>query len=90
MIPSILLDVDEDRGFQVVFCRRHRRSGDGERGTVLAVLPAMDHPTPANLDRLAHEYGLKDELDAAWAVRPLELVRERGLTMLVLEDPGSE
>src|SRR6202011_1091242 len=41
-------------------------------------------------DRLAHEYGLKDELDAAWAVRPLELVRERGRVMLVLEDPRSE
>jgi serine/threonine protein kinase len=59
-------------------------------GPVLAVLPATEHPTPATLDRLAHEYGLKDELDAAWAVRPLELVRERGRTMLVLEDPGSE
>ena len=43
-----------------------------------------------NIIRLAHEYGLKDELDVAWAVRPLELVRERGRTILVLEDPGSE
>ena len=42
------------------------------------------------LDRLAHEYGLKDALDGAWAVRPLELVRDRGQTMLVLEDPGGE
>jgi serine/threonine protein kinase len=42
------------------------------------------------LDRLAHEYGLKDGLDGAWAVWPLELVRERGRTMLVLEDPGGE
>ena len=36
------------------------------------------------------EYELKDELDGAWAVRPLELVRDRGRTMLVLEDPGGE
>src|SRR6202043_2883268 len=42
------------------------------------------------LDRLAREYGLKDELDAAWAVRPIELVHERGRTMLVLEDTRSE
>jgi serine/threonine protein kinase len=48
------------------------------------------HPTPGSLNRLAHEYGLKDDLDGAWAVRPLELVRERGQTMLVLEDPGGE
>jgi len=33
---------------------------------------------------------LKDELDNTWAVRPLELVRDRGRTILVLEDPGGE
>jgi hypothetical protein len=27
-----------------------------------AVLPAAEHPTPATLDRLAHEYGRKEEL----------------------------
>jgi PAS domain S-box-containing protein len=57
---------------------------------VLVVLPAAEHPTPAALDRLACEYGLKDELDAAWAARPIELVHERGRTMLVLEDSGGE
>jgi hypothetical protein len=46
-------------------------------------------PTPRSLDRLAHEYGLKDELDGARAVRPLSLVRERGQTVLLLEDPGA-
>jgi PAS domain S-box-containing protein len=97
MNPSIGFDADVDRSFRVlwedgdrIFCRGHRGSADGGRDTVLAVLPATEHPTPASLDRLAHEYGLKDELDVAWAVRPLELVRERGRTMLVLEDPGSE
>src|SRR5262249_28856969 len=39
---------------------------------------------------LAHENGLKDELDEAWAVRLLELSREGGRTMLVLDDPGGE
>ena len=33
---------------------------------------------------------LKDDLDGAWALRPLELVREGGRTMLVLEDTRSE
>jgi serine/threonine protein kinase len=73
-----------------VFCRGWRLGVDGNRSAVLAVLPAAEHPTPASLDRLAHEYALKDELDSAWAVRPLELGRERGRTMLVLEDPGGE
>jgi hypothetical protein len=73
-----------------VFCRGWRLGADGNRSAVLAVLPAAEHPTRASLDRLAHEYALKDELDSAWAARPLELERERGRTMLVLEDPGGE
>jgi serine/threonine protein kinase len=72
-----------------VFCRRESHA-DGYRAAVLAVLPAAEHPTPATLDRLAREYGLKDELDGAWAVRPLELIREHGRIMLVLEDTYSE
>src|SRR5216684_3164312 len=72
-----------------VFCRRETRV-DGYRAAVLVVLPAAEHPTPATLDRLAREHGLKDELGGAWAVRPLELVRERGRIMLVLEDTRGE
>src|SRR5271168_2897172 len=72
-----------------VFCRGESHA-DRDRGAVLAVLPAAEHPTPATLDRLAREYGLKDELDGAWAVRPLELVRERDRIMLVLEDSSGE
>jgi PAS domain S-box-containing protein len=72
-----------------VFCRVWRRSPDGDRD-VLAVLPAAEHPAPATLDRLNHEYGLKDELDGAWAARPLEFIRDGGRIALVLEDPGGE
>jgi PAS domain S-box-containing protein len=74
----------------VLFCRGWRDAGDGNRTAVLAVVPAAEHPTPGNLERLAHEYGLKDELDSAWAARPLELAREHERTLLVLEDPGGE
>src|SRR3982074_1470501 len=59
-----------------VFCRGESHA-DGDRAAVLAVLPAAEHPTPATLDRLAREYGLKDELDGAWAVRPPGLIRHR-------------
>src|SRR5229473_4991295 len=96
MNPSSWFGADRDRRLEVlwedgerVFCRGERYA-DGDRAAVLAVLPAAEHPAPATLDRLAREYGLKDELDGTWAVRPLELVRERGRTMLVLEDTGSE
>ena len=74
---------------ELVFCRREAHA-DGHWADVLAVLPAAEHPTPATLDRLVHEYGLRDELDGAWAVRPLELVRERGRMMLLLEDTRGE
>ncbi len=72
------------------FCRGWRQRADGHRVAVLAVVPVVEHPSPDTLDRLAHEYGLKGDLDGAWAVRPLELIHERGRTMLVLEDPGGE
>ena len=72
-----------------VFCRGERYEG-GHRAAVLVVRPAAEQPTPAVLDRLVREYSLKDDLDGAWALRPLELVREGGRTMLVLEDTRSE
>jgi PAS domain S-box-containing protein len=83
--PQVLWE-DGDR----VVWRAWRPDADGNHSAVLAVLAATEHPPPASLARLAHEYGLRDELDSAWAVRPLELRRERGRTILVLEDPGGE
>jgi PAS domain S-box-containing protein len=71
-----------------VLCRGWRDGGDGDGIAVLAVLSASEHPAPAFVDQLAHEYELKDELDGRSAARPLALVREYGRTMLLLEDPG--
>jgi hypothetical protein len=55
---------------ELVFCRRRGIGANGDRKSVLAALPALEHPTPDSLNRLAHEYGLKDVLDGAWAVQP--------------------
>jgi len=71
-----------------VFCRGVRHSAQGTHDSVLAILPTRDRPTRSSLARLMHEYGLRDDLDGAWAVRPVELVREGGRTILVLEDCG--
>src|SRR5262245_61395159 len=65
------------------------RAGGGRSGPP-AWCPAAEHPALTCLERLAHEYGLKDELDRTWAVRPLELMREPSRAVLVLEDPGGE
>ena len=75
---------------QRVFCREWRPDADGNAGSVLLVLPAAEHAVSGNLDRIAHEYGLKDKLEEPWAVRPLELIREGGRSVLVLKDPGGE
>ena len=73
-----------------IFCRGWRADEAGSERAVLVLLPAGERPAPALLSRLIHEFGLKDDLVAAWAVRPLELWRDHGRTMLVLEDPGGE
>jgi PAS domain S-box-containing protein len=51
---------------------------------------AAQKPLPASINRLTHEFGLKDELDSAWAVRPTRLVRDGGQVLLAFEDPGGE
>ena len=73
-----------------VLSRVWRTDADGSPDVVLTVTFTTDQPTPASLERLAHEYGLRNELDTAWAVRPLELKHDGGRLLLVLEDPGGE
>jgi serine/threonine protein kinase len=94
--PNFLFGGERDEGLQVLWADgehvfgRGRARADGNWIDVLAVLTAAEHPSPASFDRLTHEYELKDELDGTGTVRPLELIRERGRTMLVLEDFGGE
>jgi hypothetical protein len=80
--------LSEDGG--LVFARGRRDGTEAKRNGVLIAFPASEQPAPATVDRLAHEYSFKDELDSTWAVRPIELVRDRGKATLVLEDPGGD
>ena len=81
-VPLDVLWQDGERRY----CRMWRDTGSGDGGgEVLVAQPCAEHPTPDTVNRLAHEYGLKDYLHSPWALRPLGLVRERGQTMLVLE-----
>src|SRR6202790_269268 len=59
-------------------------------GTGLApvLLVAAEETSLGCVERLEHEYGLKGELDAGWAVRPVALTRYKDRLTLVLEDPG--
>ncbi|MCP3713527.1 AAA family ATPase [Paraburkholderia sp. CNPSo 3274] len=74
---------DEER----TFCRV---GSPGATDSVLVVRSADEHPSTALLDRLAHEFALKEQLNSAWAVRPIKLVREDGRMALLLEDPGGD
>ena len=73
---------------QFAFCRGRR--DDGELPTILSLTPVSEHPVPAILERLEHEYSFRDELDSDWAARPITLVRREGRPMLILEDAGGE
>jgi hypothetical protein len=72
---------------ELALCRG--RDG-GEPHTILLVAPVSEYPALGILERLDHEYALRDELDSDWAARPLTLARREGRTTLVLEDPGGE
>jgi predicted ATPase/two-component sensor histidine kinase len=58
--------------------------------TVLTLSVIADRAAPRSIDRLKHEYGLRDQLDLAWAAKPRALAVEHGRTVLLLDDPGGE
>jgi PAS domain S-box-containing protein len=93
MNPSSWFDVGGDSNLRImwedgdrVLCRARRDGAD--RNTVLVVFPAAEQPTFDSLNRLTREYELKDDLDDAWAARPVALTRYNDRMALVLEDPG--
>src|SRR5215475_9127696 len=58
--------------------------------SILALAPIMEHPDPASVRKLEHEFSLKDDLDPAWAVRPIALTQQQSRTMLLFDDPNGE
>ncbi|MGV7214667.1 AAA family ATPase [Bradyrhizobium sp. UFLA05-112] len=97
MVPHSLNSAYPDGSSQIlwedgerIFSRGWRLDDAGQRSAVLFIAPAADPPSRSSLDRLAHEFELRDQLDRAWAVRPMDLIRDGGRTVLVLEDAGGE
>src|SRR5271163_1591834 len=68
----------------------YRGRKHGNPAPVLVVALAAERPSPQGLKRLEHEFSLADELDPAWAAKPLALTRHEGRTILVLTDRGGE
>src|SRR5262245_25929868 len=79
--PPDILWQDGERLYRKIW----RDAADGERREFLVAQPCDEHPTQVTIKRLTHEYELRAYFEPEWAIRPVELVRDRGQTMLVLE-----
>jgi PAS domain S-box-containing protein len=75
---------DEER----VFCRFASEAAPGDRYAYLPVGSDSGHALRQCGLRLAHEYALKDYLDATWALKPIELGCIDGQAALFVEFPG--
>src|SRR6185503_2184008 len=75
----------QDEEFILYRCLRQTKEEEGPQ-SLLALLPVMERPVPATIKKIEHEFSLKDELDPAWAVRPVALAQYRGRVVLILQD----
>ena len=67
----------------------YRGQNREDASRVLVLSPAVERPTPENLQRLEHEYSLREALNPEWAIRPIAMIRHSDRPALVLEDPGA-
>jgi predicted ATPase/signal transduction histidine kinase len=68
----------------------YRGARDAAGSACLVLAATADRPSLRTLQRLEQEYALCEELDDAWAARPLALVNEAEGPKLLLSDPGGE
>ena len=87
MEPSHLEPLRQDEEFVLY---RGRHSVQPGSPPVLLLAPTSTRPSLETQRKIGHEYSLRDELDSAWAVRPVALSEQSGRTVLALEDPGGE
>jgi len=71
-------------------CILSRRVSDREPSPHLELTLASAEPAPESVTRLEHAYALRNELDSAWAARPIALEQHEGRPTLFVEDPGGE
>jgi hypothetical protein len=51
------------------------RSRRGDSPGVLVLSPVTEYPAPETLKWLEHAYSLREQLDSAWAARPIAVTR---------------
>lgn len=72
------------------FCRLRREDGRGETHAFIPIPSSSANPALEAVQRLTHEHALQSYLDGSWALRPMELRRTQGHTMLVVDYAGGE
>jgi PAS domain S-box-containing protein len=82
-----LQQVQRDTEF-VLFRGSFNGAGDASAPFILVRTAVADHPSPATLRKLQHEYALLSELDPAHVVRPIALLDYERRPLLVLQDAG--
>jgi PAS domain S-box-containing protein len=76
---------------EFILCRGLRQTKtEMSPPSILALSPVMERPAPATLKKMEHEFSLKDELDPAWAIRPIAFTQDQSRTMLLCEDADGE
>ena len=66
----------------------YRGRSKRDRSWVLVLSPVAEYRAAETLKRLEHEYSLREELDPAWAARPIAIARQWDRPVLVMDDPG--
>ena len=66
----------------------YRGRCEDDESQVLVLSPVTEYPAPEILKWLEHAYSLREQLDPAWAARPMAIARHWDRTILVSEDPG--
>lgn len=76
---------------EFMLCRgRSRTDVSPQPPSVLLLMSRSDHPRPESVRILQYQHSLRPDLEAAWAVTPLEITQHEGRTVLILDDPGGE
>ncbi len=85
MHDGVRQTIRDDGNF--VLSRRQERAAS----RLTLSVAARHSPPGAAVRRLRHEYALRNELDPAWAVRPIEFLEEdEGRPAVMFDDPGGE
>ena len=84
-LPLTVLHQDEE----FILYRGEHSSRPGS-ASVLLLAPSSNKASVETLKKLEREFSLRNELDSAWAARPLAVTEHLGQTAIVLEDPGGK